>query len=182
MQHNFKSRLSDLEIVVVNPTFEDYSDFPIFGRYFDFSARSQTKIPEFDEIGESFEFPITVEHANLGLFVYHTGDDYKAKELEALSKYLITLETRIANYYTKIDEMKGAGRTIQELPKRLLQAQEWKKQILEVLKRNNVEEVPQSFLTDATDIIEEDQVFASTPEVVEVSKSKKKSFDEVIGA
>ena len=94
----------------------------VYSRVFVFESRDYTKVPE------QYISAIEAEHADKGLIVVRLGDNMKAKEREALIKYIGLLNKKVRNYQTWMDMERGRGSTV-EPPQAMLQAKKWIEQI-----------------------------------------------------
>lgn len=170
------------EVYVFNATFEEYK-IQMSGRMFFFKPRQWMKLPE------TYLWILEWEHLDKGLFAFRPGDDLKAKEREALIKYLDYLHIRIRNFQSFIDMRNAQDKStknIREL-KAMTQAEQWTKEIREKLEMESPLDYTPSFLK-SEDMGEHKNIFAGLEEakVVKeqepdkiIKKYSKKSFNDI---
>lgn len=132
-------------------------------KVYTFLPREITQVPE--EVTPILE----MEYAAKGIIAVYPGDDFKAKERQALIAYLETINNRIQNYQSEFDEAKRRGVTM-EAASAWTRAKRWKEEILTKLNMEAPLEEEKSFLA------EEDMkpnMFASMPVVETVEKIVK---------
>lgn len=157
---------------VFNASLEKHR-FQVFSKGFTFEPRSLVKVDErFIQAMES-------EHAEKGLVVLRAGDDFKAKERQALLNYLPLLEKRIRNYQSRLDEDRKMGATVAE-PEAMVEAKQWKAEIIKKLEVDAPVKEHKSFL-DLPMSPEIEGMYATPKEEVVQKKKpgRPKSFNDV---
>lgn len=156
---------------IFNPTLENL-DVQCNSRLFRFKAR------EFLEIPEQYADMIIESWKHRGLFEFRNGDDFKSKERDGLIAFVQnTINDRIRNYTSWMDDMKKRGITLEE-PAKLKQAKDARKQIIKLLEMTEPIEKVLSYLEPKNMEVKEsdfaDLLGKTTPEETEDPVKKKR--------
>ena len=142
---------------------------------FTFPKRSVTQIPY------HLAPIIDNEYRQFGLSVIQNASEMEEKERSALTEYVGQLEFQIAARRAAIEEMRKAGRTIDEFNKDqilLNREMQWRKEIYVILNKEAPAEEVASFATDRAPILFNGMMETEVV-VPEVSNPSSGSFAEI---